>query len=169
MKQFYDQALQQALMGESDSNNAKAVVKTFHETVRWWWLCWRINNGGQEDGWEKQSLKQMMLHGGLSLSSLLFLHVKKQSCALFNILSVTWCWEVWTKLIKLPSIYLSTPDLSKIQWKKNVALSIILILGPFSRQQNLWRELVSLSSGISMPDLSGTTVESSCIAWKEKS
>lgn len=72
-------------------------------------------------------------------------------------------------LIKLPSIYLSTPDLSKIQWKKNVALSIILILGPFSREQNLWRELVSLSSGISMPDLSGTIVGSSCIAWKEKS
>ncbi|NXU65053.1 CD81 protein, partial [Horornis vulcanius] len=33
VKQFYDQALQQALMGESDSNNAKAVVKTFHETL----------------------------------------------------------------------------------------------------------------------------------------
>lgn len=72
-------------------------------------------------------------------------------------------------LIKLPSIYLSTPDLSKIQWKKNVALSIILIRGPFSRQQNLWRELVSLSSGISMPDLSGTIVGSICIARKEKS
>lgn len=71
-------------------------------------------------------------------------------------------------LIKLPSIYLSTPDLTKIQWKKNVALSIILILGSFSRQQNLWRELVSLSSGISMADLSETIVGSSCIAWKEK-
>ncbi|NXB90882.1 CD81 protein, partial [Vidua macroura] len=33
VKQFYDQALQQALMGESDANNAKAVVKTFHETL----------------------------------------------------------------------------------------------------------------------------------------
>uniref|UniRef100_A0A8C3TM62 CD81 molecule n=1 Tax=Catharus ustulatus TaxID=91951 RepID=A0A8C3TM62_CATUS len=33
VKQFYDQALQQALMGEPDANNAKAVVKTFHETL----------------------------------------------------------------------------------------------------------------------------------------
>ncbi|NXL91695.1 CD81 protein, partial [Alectura lathami] len=32
VKQFYDQAFQQALM-DSDSNNAKAVVKTFHETL----------------------------------------------------------------------------------------------------------------------------------------
>lgn len=34
MKQFYDQAFQQALMADSDSNNGKAVVRTFHETVR---------------------------------------------------------------------------------------------------------------------------------------
>ena len=34
MKQFYDQALQQAIV-DDDANNAKAVVKTFHETVRW--------------------------------------------------------------------------------------------------------------------------------------
>lgn len=33
VKQFYDQALQQAIM-DDDANNAKAVVKTFHETVR---------------------------------------------------------------------------------------------------------------------------------------
>lgn len=33
MKQFYDQALQQAVV-DDDANNAKAVVKTFHETVR---------------------------------------------------------------------------------------------------------------------------------------
>lgn len=33
MKQFYDQALQQAIV-DDDANNAKAVVKTFHETVR---------------------------------------------------------------------------------------------------------------------------------------
>ncbi|XP_009875673.1 PREDICTED: CD81 antigen, partial [Apaloderma vittatum] len=33
VKQFYDQAFQQALMAESDANNAKAVVKTFHETL----------------------------------------------------------------------------------------------------------------------------------------
>ncbi|NXA51659.1 CD81 protein, partial [Nothocercus julius] len=33
VKQFYDQAFQQALMAESDGNNAKAVVKTFHETL----------------------------------------------------------------------------------------------------------------------------------------
>ncbi|KAJ8795597.1 hypothetical protein J1605_002359 [Eschrichtius robustus] len=31
VKQFYDQALQQAIM-DDDANNAKAVVKTFHET-----------------------------------------------------------------------------------------------------------------------------------------
>lgn len=34
MKQFYDQAFQQALMADSDSSNGKAVVRTFHETVR---------------------------------------------------------------------------------------------------------------------------------------
>ncbi|NXX83411.1 CD81 protein, partial [Urocolius indicus] len=34
VKQFYDQAFQQALMADSDSSNGKAVVKTFHETVR---------------------------------------------------------------------------------------------------------------------------------------
>lgn len=122
MKQFYDQALQQALMGESDANNAKAVVKTFHETVRWWWLCWRINNGAQENGREKQSLKQMMLCASLSLAGLRFLHVKKQNCALFSILSITWLESLDQTLIKLPFIYLITPDLSKIQWKKNVAL-----------------------------------------------
>ncbi|XP_005149254.1 CD81 antigen [Pezoporus wallicus] len=33
VKQFYDQAFQQALMAESDANNGKAVVKTFHETL----------------------------------------------------------------------------------------------------------------------------------------
>ncbi|XP_035748745.1 CD81 antigen [Egretta garzetta] len=34
VKQFYDQAFQQALMAEADTgNNAKAVVKTFHETL----------------------------------------------------------------------------------------------------------------------------------------
>nr|KAF6398437.1 CD81 molecule [Molossus molossus] len=32
VKQFYDQALQQAVV-EDDANNAKAVVKTFHETL----------------------------------------------------------------------------------------------------------------------------------------
>lgn len=32
VKQFYDQALQQAVM-DDDASNAKAVVKTFHETV----------------------------------------------------------------------------------------------------------------------------------------
>nr|3X0G_A Chain A, CD81 [Chlorocebus sabaeus] len=32
VKQFYDQALQQAVV-DDDANNAKAVVKTFHETV----------------------------------------------------------------------------------------------------------------------------------------
>lgn len=41
VKQFYDQALQQAVM-DDDANNAKAVVKTFHETVRGWGRrgCW---------------------------------------------------------------------------------------------------------------------------------
>lgn len=34
VKQFYDQALQQAVL-DDDANNAKTVVKTFHETVRW--------------------------------------------------------------------------------------------------------------------------------------
>ncbi|XP_032044006.1 CD81 antigen [Aythya fuligula] len=33
VKQFYDQAFQQALMADSDGSNAKAVVKTFHETL----------------------------------------------------------------------------------------------------------------------------------------
>uniref|UniRef100_A0A8C4USU5 CD81 molecule n=1 Tax=Falco tinnunculus TaxID=100819 RepID=A0A8C4USU5_FALTI len=33
VKQFYDQAFQQALMAESDASNGKAVVKTFHETL----------------------------------------------------------------------------------------------------------------------------------------
>ncbi|NXT47278.1 CD81 protein, partial [Pluvianellus socialis] len=33
VKQFYDQAFQQALMAESETNNGKAVVKTFHETL----------------------------------------------------------------------------------------------------------------------------------------
>ncbi|KAM7163994.1 CD81 antigen isoform 2-T2 [Macrochelys suwanniensis] len=36
VKQFYDQALQQALQGDltnSDATNAKTVVKTFHETL----------------------------------------------------------------------------------------------------------------------------------------
>ncbi|NXR06124.1 CD81 protein, partial [Semnornis frantzii] len=33
VKQFYDQAFQQALMAESDTSNGKAVVKTFHETL----------------------------------------------------------------------------------------------------------------------------------------
>ncbi|KAI2558136.1 CD81 isoform 14, partial [Pan troglodytes] len=32
VKQFYDQALQQAVV-DDDANNAKAVVKTFHETL----------------------------------------------------------------------------------------------------------------------------------------
>lgn len=36
VKQFYDQALQQAVM-DDDANNAKAVVKTFHETVQLSW------------------------------------------------------------------------------------------------------------------------------------
>lgn len=36
VKQFYDQALQQAVV-DDDANNAKAVVKTFHETVRGNW------------------------------------------------------------------------------------------------------------------------------------
>lgn len=35
VKQFYDQALQQATV-DDEANNAKAVVKTFHETV-WAW------------------------------------------------------------------------------------------------------------------------------------
>ncbi|XP_010118776.1 PREDICTED: CD81 antigen [Chlamydotis macqueenii] len=33
VKQFYDQAFQQALTAESEANNGKAVVKTFHETL----------------------------------------------------------------------------------------------------------------------------------------
>ncbi|NXN29844.1 CD81 protein, partial [Nycticryphes semicollaris] len=33
VKQFYDQAFQQAITVESETNNAKAVVKTFHETL----------------------------------------------------------------------------------------------------------------------------------------
>ncbi|KFO07103.1 CD81 antigen, partial [Balearica regulorum gibbericeps] len=33
VKQFYDQAFQQALMAEPEMNNGKAVVKTFHETL----------------------------------------------------------------------------------------------------------------------------------------
>ncbi|NXU71098.1 CD81 protein, partial [Oreotrochilus melanogaster] len=33
VKQFYDQAFQQALMADSESSNAKAVAKTFHETL----------------------------------------------------------------------------------------------------------------------------------------
>ncbi|NXX62589.1 CD81 protein, partial [Scopus umbretta] len=33
VKQFYDQAFQQALVAESEPNNAKTVVKTFHETL----------------------------------------------------------------------------------------------------------------------------------------
>uniref|UniRef100_A0A8C3KED9 CD81 molecule n=1 Tax=Calidris pygmaea TaxID=425635 RepID=A0A8C3KED9_9CHAR len=33
VKQFYDQAFQQALMAESETNNGRAVVKTFHETL----------------------------------------------------------------------------------------------------------------------------------------
>uniref|UniRef100_A0A8C2YFT8 CD81 molecule n=1 Tax=Coturnix japonica TaxID=93934 RepID=A0A8C2YFT8_COTJA len=33
VKQFYDQAFQQALMADSDSSNGKAVVRTFHETL----------------------------------------------------------------------------------------------------------------------------------------
>ncbi|KFZ67092.1 CD81 antigen, partial [Podiceps cristatus] len=33
VKQFYDQAFQQALMAESGASNGKAVVKTFHETL----------------------------------------------------------------------------------------------------------------------------------------
>lgn len=36
VKQFYDQALQQAVV-DDDASNAKAVVKTFHETVRLGW------------------------------------------------------------------------------------------------------------------------------------
>lgn len=36
VKQFYDQALQQAVM-DDDASNAKAVVKTFHETVQLGW------------------------------------------------------------------------------------------------------------------------------------
>lgn len=36
VKQFYDQALQQAVV-DDDANNAKAVVKTFHETVQLGW------------------------------------------------------------------------------------------------------------------------------------
>lgn len=42
VKQFYDQALQQAVV-DDDANNAKAVVKTFHETV---WLA-----GLGQQGW----------------------------------------------------------------------------------------------------------------------
>ena len=57
-----------------------------------------IRNGGQENEWEKQGLEQMVLHSGLSLLSLLFLHAKKQSCVLFNILSFALCWEVWPEL-----------------------------------------------------------------------
>nr|XP_009476843.1 PREDICTED: CD81 antigen [Pelecanus crispus] len=33
VKQFYDQAFQQALMADPETNNAKTVVKTFHETL----------------------------------------------------------------------------------------------------------------------------------------
>lgn len=42
VKQFYDQALQQAVV-DDEANNAKAVVKTFHETVR-------AGGQGAEDG-----------------------------------------------------------------------------------------------------------------------
>lgn len=36
VKQFYDQALQQAMV-DDEANNAKTVVKTFHETVQLGW------------------------------------------------------------------------------------------------------------------------------------
>lgn len=36
VKQFYDQALQQAVV-DDEANNAKTVVKTFHETVQLGW------------------------------------------------------------------------------------------------------------------------------------
>lgn len=45
MKQFYDQALQQAIV-DDEANNAKAVVKTFHETVRRGWGHWWWGRGG---------------------------------------------------------------------------------------------------------------------------
>lgn len=44
VKQFYDQALQQAVV-DDDANNAKAVVKTFHETVRLGWGRWDGRRG----------------------------------------------------------------------------------------------------------------------------
>ena len=47
VKQFYDQALQQAIV-DDEANNAKAVVKTFHETVRrggGWGTVARVEGG----------------------------------------------------------------------------------------------------------------------------
>lgn len=43
VKQFYDQALQQAIV-DDEANNAKAVVKTFHETV-WTRQSWETGRG----------------------------------------------------------------------------------------------------------------------------
>lgn len=43
VKQFYDQALQQAIV-DDEANNAKAVVKTFHETV-WTRQSWGMGRG----------------------------------------------------------------------------------------------------------------------------
>lgn len=50
VKQFYDQALQQAIV-DDEANNAKAVVKTFHETVwtRQSWGTGRGRGGAQLD------------------------------------------------------------------------------------------------------------------------
>lgn len=76
-------------------------------------------------------------------------------------------------LIKLPFIYLSTPDLSKIQWKKNVALRIQeqdINPDTWSIQQetkSLERAGFTLLQKIYAR--SGTIEGSSCIAWKEKS
>lgn len=50
MKQFYDQALQQAVV-DDDANNAKAVVKTFHETVREALLGGGGRSSGVRPGW----------------------------------------------------------------------------------------------------------------------
>lgn len=53
VKQFYDQALQQALV-DDEANNAKAVVKTFHETVwaRGRWGTGRVGAGHSPAGLE---------------------------------------------------------------------------------------------------------------------
>lgn len=49
VKQFYDQALQQAIV-DDDANNAKAVVKTFHETVRGCWGKWGVRGARESLG-----------------------------------------------------------------------------------------------------------------------